>query len=54
MNIQQLFDMGGYGLYVWPAYGITLFVFGINLFLALYEKRQAKKMIAQFNNHHES
>jgi len=45
MNIHQLFSMGGYGLYVWPAYCVTLFVFGFNLFLFAREKKQIKKML---------
>lgn len=42
-----MMSMGGYGMYVWPAYGITLLVFGINFFAALAEKKQIKKMIEE-------
>ncbi len=45
MNIQHLLSMGNFGWYVWPAYGITLVVFGINLVLSLREKTQVKKII---------
>jgi heme exporter protein CcmD len=45
MNIQYLFSMGGFGWYVWPAYCVTLFVFGINFMLSLREKNQVKKII---------
>ena len=47
MNLNDIFNMGGYGMYVWPAYGITLAVFSINLFSALQEKRRTKKIISQ-------
>lgn len=43
--LTQLFAMGGYGIYVWPAYGITFAVFAINLFSALREKKQIKKLL---------
>lgn len=47
MNLNHLINMGGYGLYVWPAYGITLLVFLINLLASFKEKRQIKNTIAQ-------
>jgi heme exporter protein CcmD len=49
MLIQHLLEMGGYGAFVWPAYAITLFVFGINLVLFSHEKKQVKKIITQLN-----
>ena len=45
MNMSQLIHMGGYGFYVWPAYCITLFVFGFNLFLFVRERKQVKKIL---------
>lgn len=45
MNIGQLFNMHGYGLYVWPAYCITLFVFGFNFFIFAREKKRVKKIL---------
>ncbi len=47
-NLNHLLSMGGYGIYVWPAYVITLAVFGINIFSSLKEKRAAKKIIQQY------
>jgi heme exporter protein CcmD len=44
MNI----NMGGYGLYVWSAYGITFLVFGFNLFLFAREKKQVKKILQRY------
>lgn len=48
MSINQLFTMGGYGLYIWSAYGITLIVLGINLFVGLHEKSRIKKQLNTF------
>jgi heme exporter protein CcmD len=44
MNVDQLISMGGYGLYVWTAYGITLSVFAINIGLVFLEKARVKKI----------
>jgi heme exporter protein CcmD len=55
MHLNEILSMGGYGLYVWTAYSITLLVFGINLFAALFEKKQVKKTLRQyFSQTHES
>lgn len=51
MNIKELLDMGVHSTYIWTAYFITLFVFGINLVTTLIEKRRVKKIIKQ---HYES
>lgn len=45
MNFNEIFLMGGYGAYVWSAYGITLAVFAINIFLSFNEKKKIKKII---------
>jgi heme exporter protein CcmD len=37
--------MDNYGMYVWSAYGITLAVFVINVWLALKDKKKIKKII---------
>ena len=47
MSSNEIFNMGGYGVYVWSAYSLALFVFGMNLYLVMSEKRKVKKMIAQ-------
>ena len=38
-------NMGGYGIYVWPSYCITLLVFAINFVLYAHEKKRLKKWI---------
>ena len=45
MSLHQLLAMGGYGLYVLPAYLITLSVFALNLFSFVRERKQLKKII---------
>ena len=47
MNLNEFFTMGGYALYVWTAYGLTLCVFGINVWLIFSEKRRINKIIKQ-------
>lgn len=42
-----LLNMNGFGIYIWSAYGITFLSLGINLFFALREKKQIKKIILQ-------
>jgi len=47
MNIEQLIEMGGYGNYVWPAYGIGLAVLLLNIIVPLYKKQQMLKSIIE-------
>ena len=48
MSMNEFLNMGGYGIYVWSAYGITFFIFAVNLFLSLQEKKQIKKIIRHY------
>jgi heme exporter protein CcmD len=48
MDINQILAMGGYGIYVWSAYAITLMVFGINLVASFREHRRVKKTIRHY------
>ena len=48
MNFKQLFEMGGYGIYIWTTYSITLLVFALNLFFSFQEKRRVKKIIQHY------
>ena len=45
MNLMHLINMGGYAMYVWPAYGITLAVLAFNGWLFLREKKHIQKII---------
>ena len=47
MNFDHIIHMGGYGVYVWTAYSITLSVFVINWVGSLVEKKRIKKLIQQ-------
>lgn len=40
MNWSEFFAMGGYGLYVWSAYGVTVVVLALNVLLP-WRKRKA-------------
>jgi heme exporter protein CcmD len=48
LNLNHSLAMGIYGLYVWPAYAITLSVFLLNAILSIRQKRQAKKMVKHY------
>lgn len=48
--MHNFFWMGGYGWYVWPAYFITLSVFGINLWVTFFEKKRIRQFV---KNYHE-
>lgn len=48
MPINEVFNMGGYGVYVWSAYSITLSVFGILFVAALRERKQATKKVQHY------
>ncbi len=48
MNLETWLSMGGYGAYVWSAYGITFIVFILNIGLIFREMRKIKKTIKQF------
>jgi len=43
--MNDIFWMGEYGTYVWTAYSITLFVFGLNIFMTYREKHKIKKLL---------
>ena len=45
-NLKLLFDMGEYGYFVWPAYGVFLIVlFGL-MIESLHSLKKAKKNLA--------
>ncbi len=41
--------MDDYGIYIWPAYAITIFVLCLNIFFALREKHKTYSLLK--NNH---
>jgi heme exporter protein D len=38
--VSEFFHMGGYGLYVWGAYGVTFFVLLVEMILLRQRSRQ--------------
>ncbi len=42
-SLQAFIEMGGYGLYVWSAYGITLVVFAYSIIRPILMKRAVIK-----------
>ena len=40
--MSEFFNMGGYGLYVWGSYGVTVAVLAIEVFLVMKRKRETK------------
>ena len=43
----DLLDMGKYGGYVWPAYGLALFILIINAILPMLRERRLREQIAR-------
>ena len=43
----EMFDMGKYGAYVWPAYGLALFILIINVVLPHLREKQVTQQIAK-------
>lgn len=48
MQINNMLAMGGYGIYVWTTYAVTLAVFSINILSVLRAKQKTKKLIQQY------
>ena len=40
MSVQEFFAMGGYAVYVWPAYGLTLIVLLANIIIPVVQRKQ--------------
>ena len=43
LNISHFLAMGGYARYVWPSYGLTAIVVGLNILWARRSLRQAQR-----------
>ena len=49
MNLSEFFHMGGYAVYVWTSYGITLVVMVLNWLLPYQQHKQnLRKLRRQF------
>jgi len=42
MNVQTFLHMGGYGMYLWPAFCLTLFVLLFNIWSARRALKEAR------------
>lgn len=42
--------MGGYSMYIWPAYGVAFTVISMNLFSIWRDRVRARKMLRQWFN----
>lgn len=48
MQIEHMLEMGGYGRYIWSAYGITLAVFAWNIAAIFITRRNTKKILKEY------
>ena len=46
MDLAEFFRMGGYAVYVWPAYGLTALVLYINYALPVRREKQLIRRLA--------
>jgi heme exporter protein D len=47
--MSEFFAMGGYGVYVWPSYGLALLILLVNLVAPHLRERRTLKRIARSN-----
>ena len=50
MSFAEFIAMGGYGNYVWSAYGVAFVVLALNLGFAIRRLRRAKKDIDELSD----
>jgi len=48
MNWSAFFAMGGYGQYVWSAYGLAALVIALNLYLPLRRRTTLRQQLNEF------
>ena len=48
--MKEFFEMGGYGYYVWSAYGLSFLVLVLNIVAARKRNREAKKEVVKFTS----
>jgi heme exporter protein D len=46
MSFEQFLNMGGYGWYVWPSYGLTALVLLINYLSPMLQRKQLLRQLA--------
>lgn len=52
MSIAEFFHMGGYALYVWGSYGVTVVVLTLNVLLAQQQQRQVLRTLVRSAQRH--
>ena len=50
MNWGEFFAMGGYGLYVWGSYGVTLLLMVVEVILLLHRKRTLLQRLSRIGS----
>lgn len=53
MNWESFLAMGGYGTYIWTAYGITSLVLTLNLIKPRIQRKRLLRHLANRHHHHE-
>lgn len=48
MDWTAFFNMGGYALYVWSAYGLAALILVANLVIALRRRKQVEEAVTRF------
>ncbi len=48
MNWSQFFAMGGYGFYVWSAYGLATLILILNLYIPLARRKTLRRQLREF------
>lgn len=46
MSLESFLYMGGYAVYVWPAYGITTLVLVVNVVWPILQRKQLLRQIS--------
>lgn len=49
-SLGEFLDMGGYGAFVWPAFGITALVMAGLLAVTVYQLRQRRRQLAELES----
>ena len=52
--MSEFFHMGGYAIYVWSSYAITLVVLALNVLVPLYKRRRLLAGLARRARRNES
>lgn len=52
MSLQAIASMGGYGAYIWPAYGLAAVILGGMTLNAVLRYRSAKRRLQRLQEEH--